>query len=805
LTTDTKPNILRPRWSKVVSDLFDNKMRTLLVVASIAVGVFSIGMIVSTYVILSEDINHSYASVHPVNIEIRMDPFQEDFTRIIERTPGVKDAEGRRIFGIRSSQDGAAWLNLKLIAIEDFGSMNINQLTTIEGTRFPNRRELLISDSFMNSTSYQVGDQIEIEIPDGSTYTMPVVGIVIDQASGGGDPTSGANAYITYDTLESLGLDNYFNRLYVNVSADGSDEAAIEEVAAAVEDKIEANHREVYRTDTKVSNQHPMEPTVLALLGVLGALGLLITILSGTLIINTLNGLLSQHLRQIGIMKLIGGRSFQILGMYLVLIFAYGVFALIIAVPAGVIAGYAFANFIADMFGAVLQGFRIIPAAIIIQVLIAFIIPLGAGFFPVNKGSKTNVRRAISLDRQMNKSSRQGVFERFSSFFRWISRPIQLSIRNTFRQKGRLLLTIFTLTIAGAVFIGVFNVRDSMAQFMDQLTQHFMGDVTISFSRPYPITRIEQIISPVPGVKNMEAWGGVSTEIWDADDNVLDNMQVIAPPTNTTLLEPDMVAGRWLEPGERKAVVVSDAIYDVYPELLPGDTILVKVPGEREEEWTVVGVFRFISMLGDTLAYADFDFVADLLDLPNQAFSFKVSTDEHTLEKQKEISEYLNKYLVDRGFMVSSVEAGLVTREDTSQAINILVIFLLVMALLTAFVGSIGLTGTMGMNVLERTREIGVMRAIGAVDFEIMKSVVIEGFVIGLITWILAIGLSFPISAILLKIIAEAMMGSSMDLAFTTQGIFIWLAVVIVLSFIASILPARNAARLTINEVLAYE
>ena len=155
--------------------------------------------------------------------------------------------------------------------------------------------------------------------------------------------------------------------------------------------------------------------------------------------------------------------------------------------------------------------------------------------------------------------------------------------------------------------------------------------------------------------------------------------------------------------------------------------------------------------------------------------------------------------------MVSSIEAGLVTREDTSKAINILVIFLLIMALLTAFVGSIGLTGTMGMNVLERTREIGVMRAIGAVDFEIMKSVVIEGLIIGMITWILAIGLSFPISAVLLKIISQAMMGSSMDLSFTTQGVFIWLAVVIVLSFIASILPARNAARLTIREVLAYE
>lgn len=64
---------------------------------------------------------------------------------------------------------------------------------------------------------------------------------------------------------------------------------------------------------------------------------------------------------------------------------------------------------------------------------------------------------------------------------------------------------------------------------------------------------------------------------------------------------------------------------------------------------------------------------------------------------------------------------------------------------------------------------------------------------------------SLPISALLLNIISEAMMGSSMDLVFTSQGVFIWLGVVIVLSFIASILPARNASRLTIREVLAYE
>jgi putative ABC transport system permease protein len=151
------------------------------------------------------------------------------------------------------------------------------------------------------------------------------------------------------------------------------------------------------------------------------------------------------------------------------------------------------------------------------------------------------------------------------------------------------------------------------------------------------------------------------------------------------------------------------------------------------------------------------------------------------------------------------VQSGYLLRGTATKSVNTLVIFLLIMAVLTAVVGSIGLTGTMSINVLERTREIGVMRTIGAVDTVIMQSVIIEALVIGLITWLLAIGLSFPISSLLLTIIGEAMMGSVMSLTFTPLGMMLWLGVVIVLSVVASIMPARKAARLTINEVLAYE
>ena len=804
MNTEVKPNLLKPRWSKVLTDLWEDKTRTGLVVASIAVGVFAIGMIITAFVILKADINHSYESVNPPNIEIQTDPFDKDLVGTIEKMPGVEEVEGRRIIQIRARQGDENWQGLSLIGVSNFTG-NINHLDPIEGTQYADENEVVISQNMMHITGFQIGDNIEIELPDGSNHDLTVVGLVTDQTTSKPDPNSTNNAYITLKTLRTFGMDGDFNRLYVTVDGDGSDGEIIASVAANIENKVEKSKREVYRSTENLSSEHPMTDSILAVIGVLGALGGLVTVLSSSLIINTLNALLTQQLRQIGIMKLVGGRSFQIMGMYLTLIIAYGLIALILAVPLGALAGYGLAWFISSLMGAVLQGFRIIPAAVVTQVLIAILIPLGAGFFPVNNGAKTSVQQAISNYRPIGQTTKRNFLKLNTNWISWISRPILLSFRNTFRKQGRLLLTIFTLTVAGAVFIAVFNVRDSMTNVMDQLMQHFMGDVTVNFRLPYKVGKVERALLEIPGVKGVEGWGGAAGEIWDENDNVVTNLTISAPPQNTQLLRPEFVAGRWLLPNEEMAIVVSDTIYNFYPNLKPGDKLTIKIPGRREVDWEVVGIFRFVDMLGDPMAYANFEFIASQMHLPNQATSYRVITANHDAASQRELTRRIDQYLLDRNFSVQSVQSGYLLRTTATQSVNTLVIFLLIMAILTAFVGSIGLTGTMSINVLERTREIGVMRTIGAVDTVIMQSVIIEGLVIGLITWLLAIGLSFPISSLLLTIIGEAMMGSAMTLSFTPLGILIWLGVVIILSVFASIMPAGNAARLTINEVLAYE
>jgi putative ABC transport system permease protein len=560
---------------------------------------------------------------------------------------------------------------------------------------------------------------------------------------------------------------------------------------------------QVYRTELNQTNEHPMASTVKAILGILGALGVLIVFLSSSLIANTLNSLLTQHLPHIGVMKLIGARSQQIFGMYITLILSFGLIALLIALPTGGQAAYALSQLIASKMNFNLLGYRIVPLAFLLQAVVALLVPLAAGFIPVNNGSRVKVQSAISGGGLSAGKASGGWLERMGSRVKWLSRPMLISLRNTFRRRGRLMLTLLTLTMGGAIFIAVFNVQLSLEDYVSQIGKYFLADVTLSFDRPYRVDEINQVVMQIPHVQYVEGWSYVAADTILPDGSVADNLSILAPPANSKLISPIMLEGRWLQPGDKTAITVSEAIWSDFPGLKPGDHLRLKING-HEDNWTVVGIFRFLSR-DQIIAYANYDYVSELLNLPRQSFSYRVVTDEHSLQYQKQMSAVIDRYLRDRGYHVSETEAGLATLETASESLSILIRFLLIMALLTASVGSIGLTGTMGMNVLERTREIGIMRAIGATDAQIMKTVMVEGMIIGLISWFLGAIVSFPITILLSRIISLAIFNSPSQFVLSPLGFFIWLALVLILSALASVLPARNAARLTIREVLAYE
>ena len=812
---------MRPRWRKVLHDLFDNKARTLLVVFSIAVGVFSIGVIAGAYEIISNDMSASYAANQPANIDFLMENFDEDVLTSVRNAKTINAAEARRVFNIRVRVAGTEkWSTLDVVAFHDFAKNNVNLLRPLEGTGEPRKREVLLEQNALKDFNVGVGGKLEFQLPDGSTEIMPVVGIVQDIAMGAGDFLASPHAYMTMDTLPYMQQPELYNHIYATVSESGDDILHLRTVGADLKDKLEKGEGDatVIRMRFALSHEHPLASTVNAILGILMALGILIVFLSSSLIANTLSALVSQHLRYIGVIKLVGGRNRQVFFMYLALIMCFSALALLIAVPLGGQGAYGLAWLVSSMLNFNLLGYRIVPLAFLIQIAVGALVPLVAGLLPVISGSRITVLRALSGDlTQDEKQVQAGEEKQLSWFDRMqlrfthiltvrgihIPRPFIISLRNTFRRKRRLALTLFTLTMGGAIFIAVFNVRTTLHDYIGAIGKYFAADVSVDFDSPYRLHEIEQTAMQMPGVLKVEGWQFTSSEILDENDNVLENINIFGPPAQSKLVEPILVAGRWMQADDVRKLVVSEAVYKYYPNMQPGDTLKLKIDG-RKEIWEVVGIFKFVDREG-VLAYAPFEYMSQMNHLVNRSSSYRIVLDKHDRPYQDAMAEKLDRFFSDNGFKVRKAQAGRASLDKAVESLDTLAVFLLIMALLTATVGAMGLTGTMGMNVLERTREIGIMRSIGADNRAVMLTVIAEGVVIGMLSFAFAIVLSVPFTYLLSNIVSQAVFQTPIDTIFTFTGYGIWLALVLVLSALASVLPARNAARLTIREVLAYE
>ncbi len=811
--------MIRPRWRKVFHDLVGNFSRTALVVISITVGVFSIGVIVGAYFIISNDMSASYAANNPMNIEVRTTNFDKSLIPVVENMHTVQYAEGRRVFSMRIRVPGTSkWESFNVVAIDDFSNVNINVLTLVSGTDRPAKKQVLLERKTLQNLNVPVGAMLEFQLDNGTIKTLTVAGVVQDPATGAGDFLAQPFIYITTSSLTYLRQPDAVNRLYVTLSQGNNDTDSLRQMSADVQDKIEKNGVAVLRARSSKTDEHPMASTVEAVLGILLALGVLILFLSSSLIANTLSALLNQHLRHIGVMKLVGARRNQIFGMYIVLILAFGAIALFIAVPLGGQGAYMLSDFIADKINFNLLGYRIIPFALVVQIVVGLAVPLLAGLAPVLNGSRITVLRALSGDAAAEEHKKAAAGTKHEPA--WdrlqvrlnralarrgihIPRPLLISLRNTFRRKGRLALTLFTLTMGGAIFIAVFNVRVTLHNYIGNIGNYFLADVTLDFNRNYRLNEVERAAMQVPGVVHVEGWSYANAEVLYPDGTAAENMTVLAPPADSKLVSPIIIAGRWLEPGDERCITISEGILEKFPNLQPGQTLHLKVNG-KEDDWRVVGIFKFVNQQG-TIAYSTYEYISKLTHTANHSFSYRVVTEKHDPAFQQMMADRLDNFFREKGFHINAARTGDSTLKTAVESLDILVTFLLIMALLTALVGSMGLTGTMGMNVLERTREIGVMRSIGAVDREIMRTVIVEGVVIGSISWLLGSILSVPFTYMLSGIISLAIFGSPIEVNFTAAGFIIWLLVVLALSAVASILPARNAARLTIREVLAYE
>jgi putative ABC transport system permease protein len=187
----------------------------------------------------------------------------------------------------------------------------------------------------------------------------------------------------------------------------------------------------------------------------------------------------------------------------------------------------------------------------------------------------------------------------------------------------------------------------------------------------------------------------------------------------------------------------------------------------------------------------------------NRTQGVVVRLSAHDLRTEQAAIDVLREKYVAAGLTPAEIMGVSLVRKTNAYQFNLLVTILLIMAVLAAIVGSLGLAGTMSINVVERGREIGLMRAIGAASPMVAGIFIGEGLLLGILSWLLAIPFSIPGGILMTGALSQAII--PMNFAFSVPGALAWLGIVSVLAVVASLWPAVRATRISVRESLAYE
>jgi putative ABC transport system permease protein len=731
------------------------------------------------------------------------DGFDDELVDTIRRMPAVATAEGRRRVNTRIELKPSEFLNLNLYAISDYGDMRVNKIQPDTGAWPPTDHQILLERSTLGLAELaglEVGDTLIIKTSGDKRREMKVAGLVQDFTQMPARAEGRAYGYVTLETLAWLAEPESLNQLNFVVAENRLDEAHIWEVAAEIENKIEKSGRSTEPPVVPEPGEYPVLEAFTALVILLGTLGSLSLFGGGFLMVNTINGLLTQQKRQIGVMKAIGAQSGQILGIYFSLVFILSLLALMIGLPVAAWGGSQLSRGLAYALNVDLIGSAAPPKMLLIEAAIGFAVPFLAAAYPIMSGVKVTVREAIN-DYGVAGSSQQGTFDRFLGRIRGLPRPVILSIRNTFRRKGRMALTLIALTLSGAIFISAYNIRASLLLTLEGIFAYRNYDVIFFFEQPYRTAKTERILASMPDVSRIESFHrtGDAYRVKGGKGQG-NNYNVTALQPENTAFRPPLSAGRWLQSEDQAVMVVNDALLRDEADIRLGNTVLFEIE-DRQVPLQVVGVVE--EARGQPTLYLNYAYFARMLGdvgRANAAWA-EVTRPEQSAATIKAMEAQFER----AGLRVARITSAADEKRFFEEHFFLITGFMTIAAILLAVVGGLSLMGTMSINVMERVREIGVMRAIGASNGAIQRIFVTEGVVIGLISWVLSLIAGLIPTKFLGDAVGIAFLETPLDYTFSPGGMLVWLVIVVGVAALSTFVPAESAAQIKVNELLGYE
>ncbi len=796
-------------WYKIWHDLWHNKARTILAVLSIAVGVFAIGAIFGMIDQLLSTMDEAHFAANPAHVSLFLNkPIDRPTADRLKSIKGIEDIEPLKSISVRYKLKTEAEWQPGLLITRDYEDQTYTQFWLNEGP-WPEKNVIGVERLTSNFFGVDIGDKVIFEL-DGTDRAFPVVSKIRHPFIE--PPSFGGNAVFFMD---EQGLERFniptgkFNDLWFGVTPYSDDFS--KDIASEVKNRLAKEDVGVNFTVYLDPIEHWGRPFIEGFNFVLRILALVSLFLSVILVTNTLTALITQQTNQIGIIKAVGGSRWVIIKIYLVVVLIYGFLALLISLPLGAIVAFGMSRWFLEVFNIEHNGFEISRRALVLQVMAAIAVPLLAALWPVLHGSAITVREAIAtygLGADFGFSRLDRLVERIGQ--RFFSSPYAIALGNMFRRKGRLVLTQLVLIAAGMMFLLVMSLSASMFYTLDNDLARRNFDLRLGFEDKQRIDRVLKMAAGVEGVKQAEMWFDKPVSVLLEGQRLREagvGAEIVGIPAHSTMFRPLMIKGRWLRPDDEQAVVIAKDLADEH-NIAIGDTVTLDLGELGDSEWQVVGITYIIvrDAFSNDPIYAPLESIFKATKKHNRGTRLVVASASTDPGAVKRLNLRL-KSLYESRQMDINVFTTATSQEDLGNALGrfgIVTSMFFGLALIMAAVGGVGLTGSLSISVVERTREIGVMRAVGAKSRTIMGMFMLEGVLQGLLSWTITIPLSFIITPPVARTLGQTMLEIPLDFQYNWVAVGSWLVIVIIIAALASILPARSATQISVRESLAY-
>ena len=798
------------------------RMVMMVIAISVSLIVFS-GMWYARTLVLSNTTN-GYLSTNPSSARITLEtgvmPDKiDEFIAAAKAEPGVIDATMRQVTNVRLQKESGGLKSLQLFVAAETDPMRIATFKIEQGAGWPPPPDgILIERSTLESLNLNVGDQVDVLGFDGRPAQLTITGSVHDQSLALAGQTAGVG-YIQTGTLSLLGKPPALDQLVITVAdqpgleVQSRDRETIVQTALRLVERLKATPGIVIKqVAVPTPYEHPHQAISYTVLSALSAFGLLSLILSSILIATMFNGLLTQQIPQVGMMKAIGARSSRILQLYVIMVLLVSVLATVLAFVPGMILGRTLAQMVLSSALNIDVVSLSIPWWILSTVILAgVLVPLLIAIPPLLQASRRTVREALDERGVVDQPGRIT-----TDLFSWlgrlrgVDRKLMVAFRNLFRRQARLFLSVGLLATGGAIFVSGLNVMAGFQAIPYTIYDEQRWDVEIRLGEPASSSELTAIVEKVAGVSRVETWNITTTSIQNVGEiNVTrtypdqghGSLSLTAiPPATSMITPPQITEGRWLNPDDTDAVVLPPSIRQTMPDVKIGDSVQLSVE-DRQTTWRVVGI---TGGMGGSCPCVTQEGLERASGRQDRANVVRIITNQHDKEARIAIGQAAAQALIEDGIKPQeprSIDAVVASTEGHSV---ILVGVILLIASTIGIVGLIGLGSTMSTSVIERTREFGVMKAIGASGSTIRRLVVFEGIFIAAVSCVVAVIPAIALTWAMGAGLGNLFLSTPIPFEVSAQGIAIWILVVIVGAAVATFAPAAQAARLTVREALAY-